>query len=71
MGNFDGYGYHTPNFSSGGCSSLGLDSQGKFGLVYKSTSKDGGIWRTMTHHPKAPHTLIQPIHVDSIHYMCK
>lgn len=71
MGNFDGYGYHTPNFSSGGCSGLGIDSQGKYGLVYKATSKDGGVWRDLSHHPSAPHQLITPVHVDYIPYMRK
>ena len=71
MGNYDGYGYHTPHFSNSGCSSLGLDSQGRFGLVYKATSKDGGVWRDLSHHKNAQHTLVNPVHVDSIQYMRK
>ena len=71
MGSFDGYGYRTPNFSSGGCSGLGLDSQGNYGLVYKATSKNGGVWRNLSYHLLAPHHLVTPVHVDYIPYMRK
>ena len=66
LGPWDGHGYKAPNRSTGGCSSLGIDSAGQFGLVYKATTNKGGIYRTLSRHENSPHTMIQPIHINNI-----
>lgn len=66
MGPWNGYGHSTNNESTGGCSSLGVDSEGQFGLVYKATSKHGGIYRNLSKHTGAPHHLVNPISVFEI-----
>ena len=69
MGSWDGFGYSTPNSSTGGCSSLGLDAQGKFGLVYKATTKTGGIYRRLSRHKNAPSQLITPMTITTMSNM--
>ena len=62
---WDGHGYNPPNISTGGCSSLGVDVDGRFGLVYKAIKNTGGIYRV---NPRSPqiHQYVQPIPTRNI-----
>ena len=62
---------HKSNKTIGGCSALGVTSQGQFGLVYKANQNTGGIFRTLSTHPDSQHRLVHPIHIKYIPEMRK
>ena len=74
MPKWDGAGYsETPNqnsrpsnASTGGCSGLGIDSQGQFGLVYKATENTGGIYRTFTRQGESHQQYVRPVHIRHV-----
>ena len=63
---WDGFGYNPINTSTGGCSSLGLDSSGKFGLVHKATENTGGIYQNTFRDGKLQQRYVKPLHIRNI-----
>ena len=68
---WDGHGYQATNISTGGCSSLGVDSSGKFGLVYKATESTGGLYRNFTRNGEVHQQYVKPVHVRHIPSLCE
>ena len=66
LAKWDGFGYPAPRASTGGCSSLGLDSKGNYGLVYKATENTGGIYRTRVRSNEYQEEYIKPINIRHI-----
>ena len=72
MGKWNGIDYQPEYKSTGGCSSLGVDSEGKFGLVYKATESSGGIYRYATDEfGQDYHDYMYPLHFNEIPEYCK
>ena len=67
---WDGHGYNAENVSTSGCSSLGVDVDGRFGLVYKAIRNTGGNYRVNPQTPQI-HQFVQPVHVRHIPSLCK
>ena len=47
LGRWNGSEYEAEFRSTGGCSGLGVSSDGELGLVYKATESSGGVYRTL------------------------
>ena len=70
LGAWDGHS-HSSSGTIGGCSAIGVDSEGRFGLVHKANQNHGGIFRTISNHQDSQHRLIQPIQIRFIPEMRK
>ena len=67
LGKWNGIDYQPKYKSTGGCSTLGVDSEGTFGLVYKATESSGGVYRYATDESGYDyHDYMYPLHFNEI-----
>lgn len=68
---WNGFGYNPINPSNGGATGLGIDSENRYGLVYKACGRTGGIYKTFSRHKGSVHQYVPPMHVESLLHMRK